>query len=99
MQTGSSENYIGCKSGKTTDVPLWYSMEGAWLWTLGIYSESGFHYGVERNLSVSGAAEVKLFSILHFKISCRLVFKHLFTSLGLAENSKLSKNKIFINFV
>jgi hypothetical protein len=46
---------------------------------MGIYSETGFHYGVERNF-VYGAdqiAEVKLFSILHFRISCRLVFKHL----------------------
>jgi hypothetical protein len=25
---------IGWKSGKTTDVPLWDLMEGAWLWTL-----------------------------------------------------------------
>jgi hypothetical protein len=51
-----------------------------------LYLETGFHYGVERNLSVAGAAEVKLFSILHFKKSCRLVFRHFFTSLGLAEN-------------
>ncbi len=34
MQTGSSETLIGWKSGKTTYVPLWDRMEGAWLWTL-----------------------------------------------------------------
>jgi hypothetical protein len=34
MQTGSSETLIGLKSGKTTYVPLWDRMEGAWLWTL-----------------------------------------------------------------
>jgi hypothetical protein len=33
MQTGSSETLIGWKSGKTTYVPLWDRMEGAWLWT------------------------------------------------------------------
>jgi hypothetical protein len=33
MQTGSSETFIGWKSGKTTYVPLWDRMEGAWLWT------------------------------------------------------------------
>ena len=31
MQTGSSETFIGLKSGKTTYVPLQYRMEGAWL--------------------------------------------------------------------
>ncbi len=35
MQTSSSETLIGWKSGKTTYVPLWDRMEGAWLWTLG----------------------------------------------------------------
>jgi hypothetical protein len=35
MQTGSSETLIGRKSGKTTYVPLWDRMEGAWLWTQG----------------------------------------------------------------
>jgi hypothetical protein len=35
MQTGSSETLIGWKSGKTTYVPLWDRMEGAWQWTLG----------------------------------------------------------------
>ncbi len=34
MQTGSSETLIGRKSGKTTYVPLWDRMEGAWQWTL-----------------------------------------------------------------
>ncbi len=34
MQTGSSETVIGWKSRKITYVPLWYRMEGAWLWTL-----------------------------------------------------------------
>jgi hypothetical protein len=29
----SSETLIGWKSGKTTYVPLWDQMEGAWLWT------------------------------------------------------------------
>ncbi len=33
MQTGSSETLIGWKSGKTTYVPLWDPMEGAWIWT------------------------------------------------------------------
>ncbi len=33
MQTGSSEILIGWKSGKTTYVPLWDRMGGAWLWT------------------------------------------------------------------
>ncbi len=33
MQTGPSEVLIGWKSGKTTYVPLWDRMEGAWLWT------------------------------------------------------------------
>jgi hypothetical protein len=33
MQTGFSETLIGWKSGKTTYVPLWDRMEGAWLWT------------------------------------------------------------------
>ncbi len=33
-QTGSFETLIGWKSGKTTYVPLWDRMEGAWLWTL-----------------------------------------------------------------
>jgi hypothetical protein len=33
MQTGSSGTLIGWKSGQTTFVPLWYQMEGAWLWT------------------------------------------------------------------
>jgi hypothetical protein len=50
-------------------------------------------------LSVYGAhpiAEVKLFSVLHFTISCRLVFKHLLNSCK--EYTKLSKNKIVINF-
>ncbi len=32
MQTGSSETLIGWKSGKTTYVPLWDRLEGAWLW-------------------------------------------------------------------
>ncbi len=35
MQTGSSETLIGWKSGKTTYVPVWDRMEGAWQWTLG----------------------------------------------------------------
>jgi hypothetical protein len=34
MQTGSSVTLIGWKSGKTTYVPLWVRMEGAWLRTL-----------------------------------------------------------------
>jgi hypothetical protein len=34
MQTGSSETLIGWKSGKTTYVPPWDRMEGAWLWIL-----------------------------------------------------------------
>jgi hypothetical protein len=34
MQTSSSETLIGWRSGKTTYVPLWDRMEGAWLWTL-----------------------------------------------------------------
>jgi hypothetical protein len=34
MQTGSSGTLIGWKSGKTTFVPLWDRMEGAWLRTL-----------------------------------------------------------------
>ncbi len=33
MQTGSSETLIGWKSGKTTFVPLWDRIEGAWVWT------------------------------------------------------------------
>jgi hypothetical protein len=33
MQTGSTEALIGGKSGKTTHVPLWDRIEGAWLWT------------------------------------------------------------------
>jgi hypothetical protein len=33
MLTGSSGTLISWKSGKTTDVPLWDQMEGAWLWT------------------------------------------------------------------
>jgi hypothetical protein len=33
MKTGSSETLVGWKSGKTTYVPLWDQMEGAWLWT------------------------------------------------------------------
>jgi hypothetical protein len=37
MQTGSSETLIGWKSGKTTFVPLWERMEGAWLWTQSPY--------------------------------------------------------------
>ncbi len=32
MQTGSSETLIGWTSGKTTYIPLWDRMEGAWLW-------------------------------------------------------------------
>ncbi len=48
-------------------------------------------------------AEVKLFSILHFTISCRFVFKHLLKHLDwqkiLVKNKrKLSKNKIVISF-
>jgi hypothetical protein len=35
MPTGSSETLIGCKSGKTTNIPLWDGMEGAWLWAQG----------------------------------------------------------------
>jgi hypothetical protein len=64
----------------------------------GIYSKTGFHiyiYGVERNwsviLSVYGAdpiADVKLFFILDFTISCRLVFVAPDISLELAENSR-----------
>jgi hypothetical protein len=34
MQTGSSETLIGWKSGKTTCVPQWDRMKGAWLWIL-----------------------------------------------------------------
>jgi hypothetical protein len=34
LQTGSSQTLIGWKFGKTTCVPLWDRMEGAWLWTL-----------------------------------------------------------------
>jgi hypothetical protein len=57
-------------------------------------------------LSVHGAdpiAEVKLFSILHFTISCILVFKHLLFHLDLQKilvkyKRKLSMNKIVINF-
>ncbi len=41
MQTGSSGTLIGWKSGQTTFVPLWYWMEGAWLWTQ--YSSSFQH--------------------------------------------------------
>ncbi len=33
MQTGFSETFIGWKFEKTTYVPLWDRMEGAWLWT------------------------------------------------------------------
>ncbi len=33
MQTGSSGTLVGWKSGKTTYVPLWDRMEGAWLRT------------------------------------------------------------------
>jgi hypothetical protein len=36
MQTGSPETPIGWKSGKTTFVPLWDRVEGAWLLTLRI---------------------------------------------------------------
>ncbi len=32
--SGSSEILIGWKSRKTTYVPLWDRMKGAWLWTL-----------------------------------------------------------------
>jgi hypothetical protein len=36
---GSSETFIGWYSGKTTFVPLWERIEGAWLWTLGSLME------------------------------------------------------------
>jgi hypothetical protein len=58
-------------------------------------------------LSAYGAdpmAEVKLFSILHFTISCRLGFNEapVSISLGMAKNScqektKLAKNKNVLN--
>jgi len=41
-QTGSSETLIGWKSGKTSCVPLWDRIDGAWLWTLCI-PEALFH--------------------------------------------------------
>jgi hypothetical protein len=42
MQTGYSWTLIGWKSDKTTYVPLWDRMEGAWLWTLKPYCQSFF---------------------------------------------------------
>ncbi len=41
MQTGSFGTLIGWKSGKTTYVPLWDWMEGAWLWTLYVMKKGG----------------------------------------------------------
>jgi hypothetical protein len=36
--------FIGYKSGKTTFVPLWDRMEGAWLWTQGPQPKRRFYY-------------------------------------------------------
>jgi hypothetical protein len=46
MQNGTSETLIGWKFGKTTYVPLWDRMEGAFLWSL------------DRDCSVSKALNV-----------------------------------------
>ncbi len=50
MQTASSEALIGWKSGKTTFVPLWDLMEGAWVWNL---KTSTNHFSNQRVLNDS----------------------------------------------
>ncbi len=47
----SSETLTGFKSKKTTYVPLWDRMEGAWLWTLG--SSNVTNLGSEKNIYLS----------------------------------------------
>ncbi len=53
MQTGSSEALICWKSRKTTYVPIWDRMEGAWLWTLYNVGYWGFGLVVCSDLHVS----------------------------------------------
>ncbi len=42
-ETGSSETFIGWKSGQATFAPLRDRMEGAWLWTLQTGFKTGFY--------------------------------------------------------
>jgi hypothetical protein len=52
MKTGSSETLVGWKSGKTTYVPLWNQMEGAWLWT-----QMSLHSATKKKKKISGVDE------------------------------------------
>ncbi len=67
MQTGSSETLIGWKSGKTTQVPLWGRMEGAWLWTQD-FDERDKYKPVFPRLSLAGKLEnhLKVLKIENF---------------------------------
>jgi hypothetical protein len=62
MQTGSSETLIGWKSGKTTNVPLWDRMEGAWLYGLSTATKKiPFMYSFSGNCAASIKRAIYIF--------------------------------------
>jgi hypothetical protein len=80
MQTGSSGTLIGWKSGQTTFVSIWDRREGAWLRTQGLYSETGFHNGMERKFVCSWRrpnciSQVTLFLQILFQL-CRAPYSY-----------------------